>query len=606
MSNLTLLERADDVLRTTFGYREFRSGQRAVIDCALQGQDALVLMPTGGGKSLCYQVPALVLEGLTIVVSPLIALMQDQVLALRQSGVAAAYLNSSLSAEESATVIRQVYEGELKLLYIAPERLLLENTLARLSQVAVSLIAIDEAHCVSQWGHDFRPDYLGLHVLEQAFPGVPRLALTATADERTQADIVTRLALQQPEVFLASFDRPNIRYSVQVKGDTRAQLLTFLSGHRGESGIIYCMSRKRVDAIATWLQGKGFHALAYHAGMDTEQRAQHQAEFVRADEVIMVATVAFGMGIDKPDVRFVAHLDLPKSIESYYQETGRAGRDGLASEAWMIYGLQDVMRVVKMVQESQAQDAIKRIDRSKIDSLLGWCEVTTCRRRALLQYFGETLQAQCGNCDICLNPPRTWDATVAAQKLLSSVYRTGQRFGSGHVIDVLLGKDSPKVRQFGHHQLSTYGIGTEISAMQWRSITRQLLVQGYLMMNDDRFGALQLTDKSRSLLKGEIKLYLREDLLRDEPSNRSSSRGRTVPSSPQNKVLWEALREARQQIAQANGIPAYQVFHDATLMDMIERRPQTKQAMLNVNGVGQHKLELYADAFLAVLTAPDH
>ncbi len=602
MNQGQLLEQAHTVLRETFGYGQFRPLQEQVIASVFARQDSLVLMPTGGGKSLCYQVPALCLPGLTIVVSPLIALMQDQVGALRQSGVAAAYLNSSLSASDSAQVIRELYEGRLKLLYVSPERLLSESTLARLAQTDVSLIAIDEAHCVSQWGHDFRVDYLGLHVLEQAFPNTPRIALTATADARTQSEIIHRLALNAPQRFLSSFDRPNIRYQVKVKGDAKAQLLTFLSGYRRQSGIVYCMSRSRVDTMAAWLHGKGFKALAYHAGMDSATRGKNQHEFLHADDVIMVATVAFGMGIDKPDVRFVAHLDLPKSLEAYYQETGRAGRDGLPSEAWMVYGLQDVMRIVKMVQDSNANEEVKRVERAKINSLLGWCEATTCRRRALLLYFGEQSEGGCGNCDICLQPPRTWDATEAAQKLLSTVYRTGQRFGSGQVIDVLRGKDTAKVRQFGHHTLSTYGIGAELPDAQWRSILRQLLVQGYLSIDESQYGAIVLQEKSRALLKGEMNLYLGEDLLAAAETRRQGgTTARKTAVAPENEDLWEALRDKRRELADAAGIPPYQIFHDATLMEIMQFKPRTAEQLLQINGVGKHKLELYGPAFLAVL-----
>ena len=602
MNQGQLLEQAHTVLRETFGYGTFRLLQEEVISSVFAGEDSLVLMPTGGGKSLCYQVPALVLPGLTLVVSPLIALMQDQVESLRQSGVAAAYLNSSQSASDSAAVIRQLYDEELKLLYVAPERLLLESTLGRLSQVTVSLIAIDEAHCVSQWGHDFRSAYLGLHVLKQAFPSTPRIALTATADARTQTEVIHRLALAEPRRFLSSFDRPNIRYQVKVKGDAKSQLLTFLSGYRGQSGIVYCMSRSKVDSMAAWLCGKGFKALPYHAGMDNVTRAKNQHDFIHADDVIMVATVAFGMGIDKPDVRFVAHLDLPKSLEAYYQETGRAGRDGLPSEAWMVYGLQDVMRIVKMVQDSSANEEVKRVDRAKINSLLGWCESTTCRRRALLLYFGEQSEGGCGYCDICLQPPRTWDATEAAQKLLSTVYRTGQRFGSGQVIDVLRGKDTAKIRQFGHQQLSTYGIGSDLADAQWRSILRQLLVQGYLAINESQYGAIQLEEKSRALLKGDLKLYLREDLLTaSDKSRQSAGSARKNSVAPADEDLWEALREKRRELAEAAGIPPYQIFHDATLMELMEFKPTNEAEFLQINGVGQHKLGLYGTEFLELI-----
>lgn len=597
-----MINRAEELLKHTFGYAQFRGEQKRIIQSVLSGHDGLVLMPTGGGKSLCYQIPGLVREGMAIVVSPLIALMQDQVAALQQLGIRAAYLNSSLSAEQASLVSRRIHEGELDLLYIAPERLLKESTLQRLMNVPISLIAIDEAHCVSQWGHDFRADYLGLHVLAQAFPGVPRLALTATADERTREEIITRLALDTPQTFVSSFDRPNIRYTVKPKGDAKSQLISFLQDYKGQAGIVYCMSRNRVDGIAAWLQGRGVDALPYHAGMSGDERARNQQRFLREDGVVMVATVAFGMGIDKPDVRFVAHLDLPKNIEAYYQETGRAGRDGLPSEAWMIYGLQDVMRIVKMVQESQANEQFKRIERGKIDSMLGWCESTTCRRRALLSYFGEQSEGACGNCDICLNPPRTWNATEAAQKLLSNIYRMEQRFGSGHVIDVLRGKDTAKVNQFGHHKLSTYGIGKELSDQQWRTILRQLIVQGYLFVNDASYGAIQLTEKSRALLRGEIKLFLREDVVPSKTARTSKVAKPALSLNAEQEDLLQELKDLRKQLADDLGVPPFHVFHDATLLEMVEYRPQSNSELLAINGVGAVKLERFGEEFLDLIS----
>lgn len=594
-----MINRAEELLKHTFGYSEFRGSQREVIEATLLGDDSLVLMPTGGGKSLCYQIPGLVRDGLTIVVSPLIALMQDQVAALQQLGLKAAYLNSTLSAEQQSNVLRSIHEGELEILYIAPERLLQENTLQRLISHDISLIAIDEAHCVSQWGHDFRVDYLGLHVLKQAFPGVPRIALTATADERTRDEIVTRLDLVDPQVFVSSFDRPNISYTVKEKADAKTQLIGFISEHKNEAGIVYCMSRNKVDGMAAWLQQRGVNALPYHAGLSGPERAENQRRFLHENAVVMVATIAFGMGIDKPDVRFVAHLDLPKSMESYYQETGRAGRDGLPSEAWMIYGLQDVMRIVKMVQESNAGEQFKRAERAKIDSLLGWCEATTCRRRALLRYFGETYEGACGNCDICLNPPKTWDATEAAQKLLSTIYRTGQRFGSGQVIDVLRGKDTAKINQFGHHKLSTYGIGAEHSDNQWRSMIRQLIVQNYLFVNDAQYGAIQLTEQSRSLLRGDIKLFLRQDTASAKPARAKKS---STNIDDSDRELWEALKACRKELADAAGVPPYHIFHDATLMEMMQHRPSSNDELLTINGVGAVKLERFGDDFLEVLS----
>ena len=595
-----MINRAEHILKHTFGYLEFRGAQREVIQTVLDGTDALVLMPTGGGKSLCYQIPGLVREGLAIVVSPLIALMQDQVNALQQLGIHAAYLNSSQTREQQNQVMRSLHDGSLDVLYVAPERLLLESTLNRLMAAEISLIAIDEAHCVSQWGHDFRADYLGLHILKQAFPGVPRLALTATADERTRLEIIDRLALTEPSVFVSSFDRPNIKYIVQEKGDAKAQLIKFLQEHRNHAGIVYCMTRNRVDGIAAWLQARGVKALPYHAGMSNEERAENQRRFLHEDSIVMVATIAFGMGIDKPDVRFVAHLDLPKSMEAYYQETGRAGRDGQPSEAWMVYGLQDVVRIAKMVQDSNATDHHKRTERAKIDSLLGWCETNTCRRRALLRYFGEQRDEVCGNCDVCLNPPKTWDATEAAQKLLSNIYRTGQRFGSGHVIDVLRGKDNQKIQQFGHHKLSTYGIGAERSDKQWRSIIRQLLVQNYLLVNEAQYGALQLTEKARGLLKGEIQIFLREGI---EAAKPEKVKKLPLNVSEEDSALWEALKECRKNLADAQGVPPFHIFHDATLMEMMQYRPSDNAELLTINGVGEVKLEKYGSDFLSVLSS---
>ena len=605
-------ERTRQLLRDVFGYSEFRAQQQQIIEQVCSGGDALVLMPTGGGKSLCYQLPALVMPGLCIVVSPLIALMHDQVRALAELGVAAAFLNSSLSASAQSDVIARAQHGALDLLYVAPERILQESTLAILQECSVCLIAIDEAHCVSSWGHDFRQDYLDLHRLRTAFPGVPRIALTATADARTRADIVERLELDQPVEFVDSFDRPNICYTVQPKLDVRKQLLQFLGDHRGEAGIVYCLSRKSVDSTAEWLHQQGFTALPYHAGLDASVRNDHQERFLREDAVVMVATIAFGMGIDKPDVRFVAHIDLPKSMESYYQETGRAGRDGLAADAWMVYGLQDVVRLSRMVEESAADDAHKRVERANLDALLGWCEVTACRRRELLKYFGETLPGPCGNCDICLRPPDTWDGTEAAQKALSCVYRTGQRFGAGHVIDVLRGQSREKVLGFGHDKLSTFGIGAEFSDRQWRSILRQLVVRGYLSVDHTRFGALRLTEASRALLRGKESLQLREDV---EPprtrrsasgGSRSSTRERpTFDLKLEDEELMEALRELRKRFATEQGVPPYVVFHDATLFEMIEMRPTTLADLLDISGIGQSKLQKYGQAFLDLLARFD-
>jgi len=598
-----LIEHAEKILQEVYGYAGFKGDQQAVIETVLAGRDALVLMPTGGGKSLCYQIPAMVRPGVGIVVSPFVALMQDQVDALRLLGVEAAYLNSSLPAEAQQALFPRLEAGEVDLLYIAPERLLQPGTLARLARCPVSVIAIDEAHCVSQWGHDFRQDYMGLNVLRERFPGVPRLALTATADARTQDEIVERLELDDARRFVSGFDRPNIRYTVHIKRDARRQLLQFLDARRGQSGIVYCMSRKKVESIAGVLSEKGFTALPYHAGLSTERREENQKRFLREDGVVIVATIAFGMGIDKPDVRFVAHLDLPKSIESYYQETGRAGRDGEPAEAWMVYGLQDVVRLRQMMDESGAPEQQKRVERHKLDALLGWCEVTRCRRRALLEYFNDSLEEDCGNCDICLHPPRTWDATVAAQKLLSCVYRTGQRFGTVHLIDVLLGKETDKVVQHRHHELSTFGIGADMDQQQWRSLVRQLLVQGYLRADVERYGALRLTEQSRPLLRGEMTLYLREDLRdREQAALRKKPRRETTATVPEaERGLWEALRDCRKRLADEQGVPPYMVFHDATLMEMLAHRPASEAELMTLNGVGEAKLARYGKEFLEVI-----
>ena len=523
------IRHARDLLREVYGYTDFRDTQEQVIGAALEGRDTLVVMPTGGGKSLCYQLPSIVGPGIGVVVSPLIALMQDQVSALRQLGVRAEFLNSTLEYGEQRRIIDEVRAGAVDLLYLAPERLLQEGTLSLLADVDLSLIAIDEAHCVSQWGHDFRQDYLGLDVLCERFPGVPRMALTATADAATRDDILSKLAFDgAARRFISGFDRPNIRYTVGAKADANAQLRAFLDDRRGQSGIVYAMTRKKTESIADMLNANGFTAVPYHAGLPGDVRATCQSRFLREDGVIVVATIAFGMGIDKPDVRFVAHVDLPKSVEAYYQETGRAGRDGAAAEAWMVYGLQDVVRMRQLVEMSEADDQHKRIERRKLDALLGWCEVTTCRRRALLRYFGDDLPEDCGNCDVCLTPPETQDGTEAAQKLLSAIYRTGQRFGAGHVIDVLRGKDTDKVRQWRHEGLPTFGIGANLSATEWRSYVRQLMVQGYLRADDARFGALRLTDSARGVLRGQETVRLRKDAsVRSQ--RRSAERPEAIP-----------------------------------------------------------------------------
>ena len=591
-------------LRDVFGFAGFQGEQEAVIRATLSGRDSLVLMPTGGGKSLCYQVPALHREGTALVVSPLIALMQDQVAALHEFGIEAAYLNSTLRLGEQQRVIEKLKAGQLKLLYVAPERLLQEQTQALLADVPISLIAIDEAHCVSQWGHDFRTDYLALNRLGELFPGVPRIALTATATARTRAEILKRLELRDPQVFVGGFDRPNIRYLVQAKSDARRQLSQFLANRRNEAGIVYCLSRKKTESTAEWLRAEGFTALPYHAGLSNEVRASHQKRFLMQDAVIIVATIAFGMGIDKPDVRFVAHLDLPKSIESYYQETGRAGRDNLPADAWMVHGLQDVVRLRLMIEESAATEEYKRNERQKLDALLAWCETTSCRRCSLLQYFGDSCETPCGNCDVCLAPPVTWDGTEASRKLLSAVYRTGQRFGAMHVVDVLLGKATDKVVQHRHDALSVFGIGKELLPAAWRSVMRQLIVQEYLRTAPERFGALVLTEKSRALLRGDVMIRLREDIaLPAAPTKKARPVRATVAEG--DRDLWEALRGCRQALASEQNVPPYVIFHDSTLMQIMACRPRDANELLGISGVGQTKLARYGEAFLSVIREYD-
>ena len=588
------------LLQEIFGYDAFRHHQEAVIDEVIAGHDALVVMPTGGGKSLCYQIPALVREGVGIVVSPLIALMHDQVSALEQLGIAADFLNSTQTPQEQARVWRELENGELNLLYVAPERLMQGATYERLARLPVALSAIDEAHCVSQWGHDFRKEYLTLGRLAQGFPGVPRIALTATATPRTRDDIVANLALNEATRWVAGFDRPNIRYNVQVKSDARRQLAGFLERHAGAAGIVYALSRKKVESTAEWLNTRGFTALPYHAGLGAAVRAENQQRFLRDDGVIMCATIAFGMGIDKPDVRFVAHLDLPKSMEAYYQETGRAGRDGAPAEAFMVYGLQDVVRLRQMLDESDAGDEHKRSEQAKLDALLGWCETTVCRRRGLLDYFGDTLEEDCGNCDVCMVPPEVYDGTVPAQKLMSAIYRTGQRFGAAHVIDVLLGKPTDKVHQHGHQNLPVFGLGGDIDAKHWRSILRQLVARGLVTADAARYGALTLSESSRTLLRGETTLSLRREAAVAPRRSRRTRQARTSLNETQDE-LFELLRDTRARLATQNGVPAYVIFHDATLLQMVEVCPTTEEELLGLSGVGAAKLERYGEAFLETI-----
>lgn len=595
------LESARRILRTVFGYDDFRGAQAEIIAELIQGRNALVLMPTGGGKSLCYQIPALLRQGVGIVISPLIALMQDQVDALRAAGVRAGFINSSLAADDYRQVIRALYSGELDLLYLAPERLSQPATLDLLSNLHIALFAIDEAHCVSQWGHDFRADYLLLSILHQRFPQVPRIALTATADSATREEIINRLQLQQARHFVTGFDRPNIQYRITQKRNPRVQLLEFLRReHSGDAGIVYCLSRKKTEETALWLEQQGFTALPYHAGLSPAERLRNQQRFLREDGVIVVATIAFGMGIDKPDVRFIVHLDLPKSIESYYQETGRAGRDGEPATAWMVYGLQDVIKLRQMMEDSQGSEQFKHLERIRLDAMLGLCEITSCRRQALRSYFGEQAPDRCDNCDACLNPAPTWDGTVAAQKTLSCVYRTGQRFGVSYLIEVLSGIESERVLQNGHTHLSTFAIGRELNKSQWQSVYRQLVARGYLGVDHNSFGGLYLTAKARPVLKSEEAIRLREDVQESESRGTRSSRT-DRDMLPEDKRLFDALRVCRKQLAEQFNVPPYVIFHDATLLEMVHLRPLNSRQLLALNGVGQGKLSKYGDAFLRII-----
>jgi ATP-dependent DNA helicase RecQ len=595
-------------LREVFGYPQFRAPQGEIIDHVARGGDALVLMPTGSGKSLCYQIPALVRPGVAVVVSPLIALMQDQVAGLKEAGVRAEALNSSLDWQEAQRIEQLVRSGDLDLLYLAPERLLTERCLELLASVPLSLFAIDEAHCVSQWGHDFRPEYIQLSVLARRFAGVPRVALTATADEQTRAEIVSRLELGAARIFISSFDRPNIRYRIAEKDNPRRQLLEFLkTEHDGDAGIVYCLSRASVDETAVWLLEHGVRALPYHAGLDARTREQHQRRFIREEGIVMVATIAFGMGIDKPDVRFVAHLDLPKSIEGYYQETGRAGRDGLPADAWLVYGLSDIVQLRRMIEQSEGAESFRRVSSTKLDAMVGLCEGVGCRRVRVLDYFGEAAAA-CGNCDNCLQPPAQWDGTRAAQMLLSCIYRIGQAsgisFGAQHLIDVLRGKATPRVREYGHERLSTFGIGAEIPEIQWRAVVRQLVMHRLLQVDHDHFNVLRLLPASRDVLKGERQLILR--LSAAPARRRGRQRAAAVPgpgkgsvmAAGANTVLFEALREWRRATAREHNVPAYTVFHDSTLAEIARQLPQSPLQLRGIAGVGEAKLARYGVALL--------
>ncbi len=600
---------AQHCLQEVFGYTSFRGEQEAIVEHIVSGGDALVLMPTGGGKSLCYQLPALLRDGAAIIVSPLIALMQDQVDTLQQLGVSAAFLNSSLDNQAADAISDQLMQGNLKILYVAPERLLTGNFQYLLEQldnrVGIALFAIDEAHCVSQWGHDFRPEYRKLTVLHERFPHVPRIALTATADAPTRAEIVERLNLENAHQFVSSFDRPNIRYRITQKNNARLQLEAFLEAeHPNDAGIIYCLSRRKVEETAEWLKSRGWNALPYHAGLNAALRNNNQRKFLREEGIIMVATIAFGMGIDKPNVRFVAHLDLPKSMESYYQETGRAGRDGLPANAWMTYGLGDVVSMRQMLDSGDAPEERKQVERRKLDALLGFCESTGCRHQTILRYFGEQHDGNCNQCDNCLEPVDTWNATQAAQMALSCVYRTGQRFGVVHLIDVLLGKNNSRIEQFQHHQLSTFGIGKALSQQQWSNVFRQLVSGGYLETDIQAYGGIKLTEMARPVLKGETEVWLRRDEDTTKRKSSKAERGARVKegyAEANDDPLWHALKAKRTELAREQGVPPYVIFHDSTLLEIRNQKPGSLTEMGNISGIGQAKLTRYGDAFLQVL-----
>ena len=594
------MQRAHQILKSTFGYDAFRHHQADIIACLIEGYDVLTLMPTGGGKSICYQIPALIREGCGIVISPLIALMQDQVDAMNQLGIRAAFLNSTLSASEQRIIEAELAAGELDLLYLAPERLLNPATQSLLQSTTIALFAIDEAHCVSQWGHDFRKEYQQLSMLHESFPNVPRIALTATADARTRLEIIEQLALDLAAVFVNSFDRPNIHYAISESGNSRDELWRFIQeNHTGDAGIVYCQTRKGVETTAEWLIKKGRTALPYHAGLKQELRQHNQQRFLREDGVIIVATIAFGMGIDKPDVRFVAHMNLPKNIEAYYQETGRAGRDGKPSNAWMSYGLRDVVGLRLFTEQSDAEEKFKRVMHQKTDAMLGLCELTSCRRTALLAYFGEQIPDPCGNCDNCLNPPETWDATMATQKALSCVYRTGERYGAQYVIDVLTGKSNERIEKNNHDKLSTFNIGHEHTGVEWRGIFRQLIAHGYLATDAEGYGVLKLTQKAWPLLKkSETPQTVMLRALRKAKAKKRKLSVAATDLSAEDQLLFEQLRLLRAQLAKDQNVPPYVIFPDKTLSEMAHARPHTPAQMLEISGVGETKLDRYGSEFL--------
>lgn len=589
-----------DVLKDTFGFDEFRDPQLEVIENLMAGKDALVLMPTGGGKSLCYQLPALIKPGTAIVISPLIALMEDQVSSAKQLGIAAEFLNSTLSSQERHRIGQEYRQGELKLLYLAPERLQQPEMLELLASTPISLVAIDEAHCVSQWGHNFRPDYLLLGIFKERFPETPILALTATANEITRQEILEKLNIRGSRIFIKGFDRPNIFYQVSLKQRPKNQLSKFLKNKQGQSGIIYCLSRKKTEETATWLRQEGYDALAYHAGMTAEARKKNQNHFLHEEGSIIVATIAFGMGIDKPNVRFVVHMDLPKSIEAYYQETGRAGRDSEPADAWLIYGLQDVVLLKQMVSENDTEQQ-NRIEQLKLDTMLAFCELSECRRKALLNYFGEETEQTCGHCDNCVNPRQTFEATVIVQKALSAIYRTGQRFGANYIVDVLTGKDDARITRFGHHKLSVYGKGQELNYNEWRSVLRQLVVRRLIVVDVQGYGGLKLHPDCRPILRGEESIFLHQDL--ETPVAPKPEKRIEVDFLDYDELIYESLKAWRKEVAQSQKIPPYTVLHDATLKEIAAFLPDTPSALRTVKGIGEHKLEKYGEEILSLLKA---